>query len=310
MSLDADLVQTDRQGEDAPPPAQEDVTQEAASVVDDDKALDEFIERESIPLPDGTEKLVPLSAVTTLRGKLSDAKKELDSAKEGSAKAQQLETTVAQLQQQISQMQPLVAAYQAALIQPPQQTAPPEDIAELEEVARDFDFYKSDGSLDLDKARRHNARVEKQASKIADSRVKPLEQQSVAQQSSYMKERAKATTFPNGMKADPAMVDLVWSNLDPAVTATEQGAKFAAIQALGMSVGTNKAQPTGPQRGTDGKFVKAEEIPPPLHTEKAGGKDAPDVRSLDESDRKAIKAMGISEKEYLEIASSRPKGVR
>ena len=117
MSLESDLLQADRQGEDAPPPAEPETPPAQAAPPDDDAALDKLIEEQSIALPDGEEKLVPLSAVTTLREKLAAAKGELKTAKEGSSKQAELEQTVAQLQQAVGQMRPYVDAYNAALQQ-------------------------------------------------------------------------------------------------------------------------------------------------------------------------------------------------
>ncbi len=313
MSLESDLMQPDRQGEDTPPPAVEETPAPVASApLDEEAALDKLIEEQSIALPDGEEKLVPLSALTTVRGKLSEAKKELGTAKEGSAKAQALEEKVNQLQATINQWQPYVQAYNAALTQQQhQQPAVEEDTTELQELAKDLDFYKPDGNLDIDKARRFQARIDKQAGRQADQRVAPIIQQSTTQQSATNRERAKATVFPTGEKADPEMVDMVWNSLDPALTATEKGAKFAALQALGMSRGlkAGSAHPVGAVRGPDGKFVAAAApVEPPLYVEKAGGKDpASGQRALDDTDRKAMKAIGMTEQEYLDAAKSMPK---
>ncbi len=314
-TLESDLLQPDRQGEEPLPPAPvEPEVPVVAAPVDDDAALDKLIEEQSIALPDGEEKLVPLSAVTTLRSKLTDAKKELGTAKEGSAKAQALEEKVNQLQATINQWQPYVQAYNAALNAQPQQQAPTEDTTELEEIAKDFDFYKADGTLDLDKARRMQSRETKRAEKIADSRVAPIIQQSTGQQSRTNRERAKNTVFPSGEKADPEMVDLVFNQLDPSITATEQGAKFAALQALGMSRGLKAGVPAQPGavRGPDGKFVAqpAAVLPPPIIVEKSGGKDSPTEFTMSDVDRRAMKAMGITEKEYMESAKSMPRGAR
>jgi hypothetical protein len=310
-TLESDLLQADRQGDNPPPEPVKEEPAVAAAPVDDDAALDKLIEEQSIALPDGEEKLVPLSAVTTLREKLSTAKGELKTAKEGSAKQAELEDRVNQLTATLTQWKPYVEAYNAAIQQQQHQPAPApaEDTKELEEVARDYDFYKQDGTLDLDKARRHNARVEKQAAKIAEAKVRPYADQTVADRAHTMRERAKNTVFASGEKADPAVVDMVWQQLDPAITATEAGAKFALIQAYGMSR-MGAQQPQAQQRGPNGQFQPKEQLPPPLYTEKAGGKDSPGDIVLSDSERKAMKAMGMTEKEYLESAKTMPRGAR
>src|SRR5688572_3508456 len=104
MSLEADILQTEREGDPAPSIEPEPVV---AAPVDEDAALDQEIAEQTIDLPEG-EKLVPLSAVTTLRGKLSEAKTALKTATEGSTKQAQLEQTVQQLQARITEWQPYV----------------------------------------------------------------------------------------------------------------------------------------------------------------------------------------------------------
>lgn len=296
--------------DDTPPPE----PQQAVSA-DEDAELDQLIADNTIDLPDGSDKLVPLSAVTTARQKLKEARTELKTAREGSQKQADLERQVQQLQGQIAQLRPYVEAYAQAQ-QQAQQPPQAEDTTELEEIARLYDFYKPDGALDLGRAKKARDREIQTAQQIAQQQVAPLAEMSVRDKSAFMLARAKNTVLPNGLKVDPAALDEVWRQLSPAITGTETGAIEAFRAALARSVMAMKPEqfsamgkPQGqPTRGANGQFTAGQPLPPPMFTEPAGGRDPQGWMPLDDADRKAIKAMGITEKEFMEIAKGMPTG--
>jgi hypothetical protein len=321
-SLESDLLQPDRVGDDAPPP--EPPAEEAAAPApepepaeDDDAAL----EAQTIALPDG-DKLVPLSAVTGARKTVQLLKAELATLKPSAQRATELEQQIQTLQGTIQQMQPVVQAYQAYVAsqqaQPPaapQQSA--EDVAELEEVARDLDLYTADGKPDLEKARRQIERVEKRAEKIAQRVVAPMQQQDVQRQADYMLARAKATKAPNGLQPDPKILDAVWAKVDPRLAASPDGAKHLWAQAYAFTHMQQQivapTAPAGTARDASGKFVPAaaaQAPPPPLYTPKAGGAQGPATTALSTEEQKFLKASGMTEKEYLESAARMPGGRR
>lgn len=282
---------------DPPPPA------EPQTAEQEDAALDKLIEEQAIDLPDGTDKLVPLSAVTTARAKLTEARRQLTEAKAGSAKATELESKVAALEQQLNQALPYVQAYQAALQQPQEPaTGPtPEQKAALEEIAKDYDFYKPDGALDLERAGRHQARIRKEAEAIAQQHIAPIQQQTVADRSAAFLASAKLTKAPTGQQPDAEILETVWSRLDPKLTATKEGAIQAWNVALGYSVAMGKAV-------TSAKAPAAKtELPPPLLTERAGGRETAGPTLTDE-DRKFARQQGLSDKEYAEELAKMPAG--
>jgi TolA-binding protein len=323
-SLESDLLQPDRVGDDAPPP--EAPVEEAAPVAevpaepadDDDAAL----EAQTIALPDG-DKLVPLSAVTGARKTVQLLKAELATLKPSAQRATELEQQIQTLQGTIQQMQPVVQAYQAYINQQqaqPQAPAQPsaEDTAELEEVARDLDLYTADGKPDLEKARRQIERVEKRAEKIAQRVVAPMQAQDVQREANYMLARAKATKAPNGLAPDPKILEAVWAKVDPRLAASPDGAKHLWAQAYAFThmQQTPGAAPAAPAAGTardaSGKFVPAAAAapPPPLYTPKAGGAQGPAATALSTEEQKFLKASGMTEKEYLESAARMPGGRR
>jgi hypothetical protein len=267
----------------------------------EDAALDKLIEEQAIELPDGTDKLVPLSAVTTARAKLTEARKQLAEAKHGSAKASELEGQIAQLREQLNQALPYAQAYQAALQAQPKEPEGPtaEQKAALEEIARDYDFYQPDGALDLDRAGRHQARIRKEAEAIAQQQIAPLQQQTVTDRSAAFLASAKLTKAPNGQQPDPEILEAVWGRLDPALTGTKAGAIQAWNVALGYSVATGKA--------VTAQAAKAEPLPPPILTERAGGREAAGP-SLTEDDKRMARQLNISEKEYAEELATMPWG--
>lgn len=289
---------------EAAPPILEDTAAEPGAVERDVES--DTLEIPDSSQPDGKAKYVPAAALAGVRRELKDAKAALQQAKEGSAKATQLEQTVAHLQQQVEQLTPYVQAYQAAVAQP--QTAV-EDDSEARELAVTLDLYKPDGTPDVDKAKKTLALMDKRARTHAEQSIAPLQQRSIAQQSHYNLQRALNTDI-NGVKPDPAITRALWARLDPSVTANEEQAKHLVIQALGMTVMQGKAAATAPtttQRTATGQFAKAEDIPPPLHVEKAGGKDTPNDSPLSAAEKAYIADMkksdpNYSEKQYLETS--------
>jgi hypothetical protein len=275
----------------------------AAVTVDDDAAFEESIAAQTIDIPDG-EKLVPLSAVTGAREKIRTIRGERDTYKQQAERAPQLEQELQQLREQLNQVLPGAQAYQALLAaqqaQPAQSQEPAEDVGELEDIARDLDLYKVDGTPDIDKARKIHARQVKVAESVARQQVAPLENHSIQQASNTMLARALMTEV-QGAKADPAILQSVWRSLDPRLTATESGAKEALLAALARSFAAGKVQ-----IGQPVKKQAATELPDPLLTEKAGGRDMPAGIALTDGDRRVARDMGMTDKEYAETAAKMP----
>lgn len=306
--------------EQAPPPeesAQEQPQEQAAASLDvgDDAAVDAALEQAAIKLPDG-DALTPMSEVGKVaqayRKEIKGLKSQLEQANTSAQRTAQLEQQLAQMQAQLQALTPQAQAY-AAMQQAASQQPPAEDDSEAEEYARLLDLYTPEGKPDISRAKKAIALHDKRAGKLAQEQVQPLQQSAVSQQSAFNKARAKNTILPNGVKADPAMIDLVWGRLDPELTATPEGAKHAYMVALGFSQATGQqaaGQAPQRQRGPDGKFVQpgqpAEPLGEPLFTEKAGGKNTPNASPLDDKDRAYIKDMGMTEKEFLDAANRAP----
>lgn len=294
--------------EEVAAPVEEAVVEHPAETAE---AVERDVEQDTLEIPDSTSpdgkvRYVPASALAGARGELKELKGELAKAREGSAKAQQLEARIDELSAQIAQIAPKAQAYDAALAaQQAHRDPDPTDDAEAIELAQTLDLYTAEGKPDIAKAKRTLALMDKRAGALAEAKVAPLAQHTVQSMSNVMLARAKATKAPNGAAPDPKILDQVWSRLDPRLTATVDGAKQAWNAALGFTMATQEAQPA--QRAPNGQFTKKDDIPAPLHTEKAGGRDLPDGGlALNDKERAYIKKAGMTEKEYLESAKNMP----
>lgn len=287
--------------------------------IDDDAAVDQALDNAAIDLPDG-DKLVAKSQAgqiaSSYRGKIKELKAELEQTRTTAQRATQLESQIAQLQQQVQQLTPYAQAFQAhqQAAQQPQQNA--QEDAEAEEYAKVLDLYQPDGKPDIARAKKALAAIDRLATRKAEATVAPIQQTQVQERAAYNLARAKNTELAGGVKADPAILDLVWRQLDPALTATPEGAKQAFIAALGYSHLTKAAspaqpaaQPGQPQRAPNGRFQPQQPSQPvgdPLFTEKAGGRDTPADQPLSAHELSYIKAAGITEKDYRESAKNAP----
>lgn len=305
-SVDADLIQPDRVTEtptEEPPAPEQAAAPDTPLNIDDDAAVDTALDQAAINLPDG-DKLVPMSEAGKVgrayREKLKELKAELDGAKTTAARANELEQQIAHLSQTLQQYQPYVQAY-SAMVQQAQQVATPEDDPVSVEYAQLMELYTVDGKPDVGRARKALAIFERLSQQHAQASVAPIQQQNIQQRSAYNLARAKNTVLPSGVKADPQMLDFVWQQLDPRLTATPEGAKQALVAALGYTNLSAATQTPQKPRGANGQFAAqpSEPVGEPLFTEKAGGKDTPNTLPLSEAERKYLKDVGMTEKDYL-----------
>lgn len=279
------------------PDATPETPPETPPPVDEEAALDQQLEEQAVQIPTG-EKLVPLSAVTTVREKLKTAKAEAARAKEVEAELARAKAEAEENRPWIEAAKTIAATQQ--LRQPQDRpTVDPQHQARLSDLARTLDLYTADGKLDLEKAQKihdYNTAIARDA---AQRVVAPVHQSTLQQQAALMYERALKTVGTDGSQPDPAILRDVWARLDPGFTATEQGAREAWVAALGRSVAAGKIHRQQPIQSAKGP------LPEPLLTEKAGGRDIPNHSPLSDTERRALKEMGMTEKQYLE-ADTRP----
>ena len=284
-SADAPVIEAPPPVE-APPPAP--LTAEA-----EEATLDAELAAQTIDLPEG-EKLVPLSAVQKLRTQLK-------AVKAGTAEAETVKTQLAERNAQLAQALPLAQAFEA--LRAAQSVAPPpapvEDTTELDEIARDFDFYTADGKPDLERARRVQTRASRIAMVIAQAETAPLVRHTLNAQARENIALAKQTKNPDtGQPIDPAILDGLFARIaaQPTGTATladRDQVKILWALAKGLSPGR-----TAPAADPDAGRRTA-----PLMTERAGGQTGAAPKALSATEERAAKDAGLTQKQYLDMAA-------
>lgn len=277
------------------------------------------VEQDTLDIPNkdvegGKERYVPLAALEGARKELKGLKAELEDARTGSAKAQQLEQRIDELSQHLASIAPKAQAYDAALAAQQQYRQPePEEDEDAVLLAQTMDLWTADGKPDVAKAKKALALMDKRGRRQAEDTVAPFAQNQVGHQSDRLYARALKTIEDLGIDIDRRNFDSVWLSLSPAQRSSPDSGKWLLAASVGADVlmkakarQGQAGQPAARERTATGQF-KAADIPAPLHTEKAGGKDLPDGGlALNDKERAYIKRAGISEKEYFETARNMP----
>jgi hypothetical protein len=292
--------------EDPTPPVIEE--QAAPDTPAEEDQLEPEIASQGIEIPGGE----PVFSMSVVKGIRNDLK----AARVAAAKATELEQQIQQLQGQLQQSDPIIQAARALLEsqrqqqqEPPAPQGPtPQEIAALEEYARDLDLYDKDGRPDVARAHRIKQRTLADAQAISQQAVQPLVEQQLTQQAHYMLTRAKATATPSGEKPDPAILDQVVARIanqpgGAKMLAQEQYMTQLWYHALGLTRAMQSGAPAP-------KAPAAQEaLPPPVFSEKSGG-GGPTGYSLNAGDKKLAKDLGVSEAEFAKTAASMPWGKR
>lgn len=295
---------------EAAPPAEPQAPAAPVAPVDQDAADDAAIEAAAIEVPegDGIVKLVPLAAVTKPRAEAKQYREQ--------ARATQAQLDALRAEQEAQR--PYLEAARAILQQPqapPQPAAPqgptPEQTAELEEVARDLEFFNQDGSLDLVRAGRHQTRIMAAAQKIARQEVAPYQQQAAQSRAQSVLNEAKNLKDPvTGEQADPQILAGLWNKVANQPGGMEtltnpEAAMFIWGQAMNLTR-WGKAQQGGARPPVAAPAAPAAPLGAPVFVEASGGGHAPPVMSAME--RKIARDMGMSDSEYLKAAEKAPRG--
>lgn len=266
----------------------------------DAEAAADVAESEAIEIPTG-EKLVPLTALKGVRGKLKETQARLTAAE---AAREELAAT----RQQLAETAPLADAFralQAAQQQapPPIPQAPPVDTAGMEELARQLDFYRPDGALDLDRAAKFQAIIDKTADARAQQQVAPLVQQSARDKAAANIQKALRTIHPvNGDAVDPQILQARFAQIAAQPGGIEMLADEQAVKELWLnSYGLYSLTPRQSTR------PPAPVVTAPVVSDHSGGAaTTATAPALDDKDRRVAKEYGLSEAEYLKIASKMP----
>jgi hypothetical protein len=167
--------------------------------------------------------------------------------------------------------------------------AQPEDDPAAVELARTLDLYTSDGKPDAVRAQKIRSMVKQSAQEEAQALVRPVQENTVRAQAAQMLERALATPAADGRKANPEVLKQIWSQADPRVLATEQGAAAALMLAFGASAATAAPVPVPPANA-------------PVVTEAIGGRVGGRAPMTD-LDTKIANIRGLDPKTYADRVS-------
>jgi hypothetical protein len=250
--------------------------------------------------PEGTadvagQKMVPLSA-------LVEARREKAALKQ---KAEQYDQTIGYVQQvrpyiDFLQANPgLMTRTQQETSPTPTTTTQPVD-ENATELARTLDLYTATGEPDVKRAQKIQKMIQVTAKAEATAEVEPLRESTVRERSGFMYQRALVTKAPDGRTVDRHTLDRLWTNTDPKISATEEGAAGIVAMALGLQLMQGTAAPIP---------AATQALAPPLHTEAPGGR-TPNRAPLSSLDQSIAKLRGLDDKTYAErskgFVSGRP----
>jgi hypothetical protein len=239
------------------------------------------------PDPEGTvevagEKLAPVGAVIAERRERQRVERELNEVR---GQVEKWTPFMAFLQNNPNLMQREAPA-PAAPVQPADD---PKAVA----LAKMLDLYTPDGKPDAARAQQFREAVREDSREEAQALVRPVQENTVRAQAATMLERAMVTTTPDGRKADPAVLKAIWTQADPRVLATEQGAAAALMLALGASAATAAPVPVPPANA-------------PVVTEPIGGRIGGRTPMTD-LDTKIANIRGLDPKTYADrVTGFRP----
>lgn len=232
-------------------------------------------------------KHVPLSALKAVR-------EELKVAKEKAGKVDALE----QWQRDAA---PYVEFVQKnpQLIQP-QPPAPQQgDDPALVEIAQTYDFYKVGGGYDLDKARRHQTNVRKEAQAIAQQVVGPVAMTNYNSHAEANWKQAVSQKLPNGAPIDHKMLAAAWTEVgrqNPAILADPKAVQVivSTVKMAQMEANPIYQQPAAPGR-------------PPVVTENVGARPGTNNK-MNDTQRAIVANRGIDDKKFGELTAGFTSG--
>lgn len=244
-------------------------------------------EADAVELPAG--KHVPLAALKASRAENQALK----------AKAAENDTLRAQLAQATPYVQFLQQNPQ--LMQRPQEQAPPQQGGdpELVELAKSLDYYTPQGQPDLERAKRHQGIVQREARKMAEQIVGPLAQSTYNDASTRNWNAAVQERLPNGQAIDQQLLRAAWqevSRQNPAMTADPRVARVIVNTVMAEQWRTS---PLGPP--------PAAPPGPPVRTENTGGPPRQSRTAPSDAER-AIYKDRMTDEKYMALTKDFVKG--
>ena len=236
-------------------------------------------------------KYVPVAA-------LAQARADVRQLKEVASKVPAMEQELAQLRGSLQTYQQVQQQLQNA--RPPAVPQTPQTDPRLVQLARSLDYFKGDGTPDLDRAAAHRELVREEARQMAQEMVGPLQQQTHQTQSQANFHQALSMVPENLREKMRPQLQQFWATLPPNYTADPRVAAAMPALALGMDIlqgGGSKLQPAPPANAH-----------PPVVTESVGGGTRRTGPTLSEAEQLVIRSRGMSDKTYQEHTKNFVKG--
>lgn len=160
------------------------------------------------------------------------------------------------------------------LMAPKQPEAPPPPASadpDAVEAAQLMDFYKADGTLDVERGSKYLALQDRRSARVTDQAVKPFREQTTQERSQQNFNMALQIKDANGQTPTRDALTAVWKTLGPELTADPQVAATMAMLAHGATAMTRKNGPAPPATA-------------PVITEPSGGRTAatPTMSAIEE----------------------------
>jgi len=258
------------------------------------------------------ERMVPLHEVAKLREKARTLRAERESI---SAKVADLETKAARAAELEAAVQQWQTYAQQMAAQPRQPAAPAVDPqveqrqkqadaarrTRAERIAKRFDLYKPDGTLDVDRGLEHLSEQEELAREQAEQMVRPLRTETAQSKSHANRAALAAHLQKQGTPVDTTLFNQLWNHLTPELTANQEVAAVAAAAALGWPLLFGKQAPAQVQQALAAVTPEPAKPPPVVVTEPVTQGRQPGVRLTGIAAR-AAKELGLTheqaEKQY------------
>ena len=213
-------------------------------------------------------KHVPLAALKAVR-------EENKVLREKAGRVDQLTQRVAELTpyEQFLKANPQLTQREAPVPAP----VNPANDPELVRIAKLQDYYKQDGTLNLDRASEYRETLQGMARNIAQQMVQPIQARSENERATANYRQTLAVKSPDGRSPNKATVDYLYSNLPTNLTSDPGVAQLITAAAFGLDTlgGQMPPAPTPPGR-------------PPVHTEGAGNVPNKPQRAVSELETRIV----------------------
>lgn len=236
-----------------------------------------------------------------LIGELSRKRAENRSLKQQAERSSQLEAELNQVKPQLEFVKANPQLFQARPAEPEKPPAPEAD-PDAVEAARLMDFYKTDGSPDVDRGARWLALQDRRSGRVAQQTLQPYQQQSTQERANSNYQLLTNFTHPGtGEKLKPEIVNHIWNATAREPRGMETLANPDSVRALALLA-----------IGAQSLMTKAPPAPPakePVVTEAGGGRAGTPTQRLSSLEERVLAQRGMSAAKYEEHTKGFKPGV-